>query len=164
MQGRGFFAELKRRHVYRAGAIYVMGAWVLIQVSTQTLPFFNVPAWVIRFIILGLVLACPVVLVLAWAFEITPEGIVKTDDLPAVIPPQQRASRRRIDWTIIAVLFLIICALLAQQRGLILPNKSRDKSIAVLPFENYSDDKENAFFADGIQDDLLNNLAKIKDL
>jgi TolB-like protein/Tfp pilus assembly protein PilF len=164
MQGRGFFAELKRRHVYRAGAIYVMGAWVLIQVSTQTLPFFNVPAWVIRFIILGLVLACPVVLVLAWAFEITPEGIVKTDDLPAVIPPQQRASRRRIDWTIIAVLFLIICALLAQQRGLIFPNKSRDKSIAVLPFENYSDDKENAFFADGIQDDLLTNLAKIKDL
>ncbi|MGH7936175.1 MAG: hypothetical protein ACREF8_04120, partial [Chthoniobacterales bacterium] len=80
MKGRGFFAELKRRHVYRAGVIYTMTAWLLIQVATQIFPFFGVPNWIIRFIIVGLLIFFPVVLTLAWAFELTPEGIVKADD------------------------------------------------------------------------------------
>lgn len=165
MKGRGFFAELKRRHVYRAGAIYVMSAWLAIQVITQIFPVFSVPAWITRLIIIGLVLGFPIVLALAWAFEVTPEGIVKTEDVPEEIAPTRaRPARRRIDVLIMATLFLIICILLAQQRGLLFPQKIREKSIAVLPFENFSAEKENAFFADGIQDDLLTNLAKIKDL
>ncbi len=163
MEGRGFFAELKRRHVYRAGVIYVMSAWLIIQVTTQTLPFFNAPNWLIRFIIIGLILGFPVVLSLAWAFEITPEGIVKTEDQP---PSGTRPARisRRIDFLIIGVLSVIIAVLLLQPHWFSFFARSRDKSIAVLPFENFSAEKENAFFADGIQDDLLTNLARIKDL
>ncbi len=163
MAGRGFFAELKRRHVYRAGVIYVMGAWLIIQVTTQTFPFFNAPTWLVRAIIIGLIIGLPIVLVLAWAFEITPEGIVKTEDQP---PSGTRPARvsRRIDFVIIAVLSVIIVALLLQPHWFSFFARSRDKSIAVLPFENFSADPENAFFADGIQDDLLTNLAKIADL
>ncbi|MBA3833155.1 MAG: tetratricopeptide repeat protein [Chthoniobacterales bacterium] len=163
MAARGFFDELKRRHVYRAGVIYVMSAWLVIQVATQTFPFFDVPKWIIRFLILGLVLGFPVALSLAWVFEVTPEGIVKTDDLPEE-PIKRRRTGRRLDLLIIAVLSSVVVFLLLQQHRVIFAPKSRDKSIAVLPFENFSDDKENAFFADGIQDDLLTNLAKIKDL
>lgn len=163
MQGRGFFAELKRRHVYRAGVIYVMSAWLIIQVITQTFPFFNAPNWLIRAIIIGVVAFFPAVLVLAWAFEITPEGIVKTEDQPVSGTRPARVSRR-IDFVIIGVLAVIIAILLAQPHWFSFFARSRDKSIAVLPFENFSAEKENAFFADGIQDDLLTNLAKIKDL
>ncbi len=163
MKSRGFFAELKRRHVYRAGVIYVMSAWVVIQVATQTFPFFDVPKWIIRFIILALVLGFPVVLSLAWAFEITPEGIVKTEEVPEATVTRP-GKGRRIDLLIIAALSIVIVLLLLQQHRVLFAPKSRDKSIAVLPFENFSDEKENAFFADGIQDDLLTNLAKIKDL
>ena len=163
MKGSGFFAELKRRHVYRAGVIYVMSAWLVIQVATQTFPYFDVPKWIIRFLILALVLGLPVVLSLAWAFEITPEGIVKADEVPEETASRPRKGRR-IDLLIIAALSIVIVLLLLQQHRVIFAPKSRDKSIAVLPFENFSDDKENAFFADGIQDDLLTNLAKIQAL
>ncbi|MEO6872019.1 MAG: tetratricopeptide repeat protein [Chthoniobacterales bacterium] len=163
MKGRGFFAELKRRHVYRAGVIYVMGAWLIIQVATQTLPFFDVPGWVIRFIILGLIVAFPFALLAAWAFEITPEGIVKTEDQPAESTPRTRTGRR-VEFFVIGLLTVVIAVLLWQPHWFTFFARSRDKSIAVLPFENFSDNKENAYFADGIQDDLLTSLAKIKDL
>ncbi len=163
MAGRGFFDELKRRHVYRAGVIYVMSAWLIIQVITQTFPFFNAPNWLVRAIIIGLVIGFPVALVFAWAFEITPEGIVKTEDQPSSGTRPARVTRR-IDFVIIAVLSVIIVVLLLQPHWFRFFARSRDKSIAVLPFENFSADPENAFFADGIQDDLLTNLAKIKDL
>ncbi len=163
MQGRGFFAELKRRHVYRAGVIYVMSAWLAIQVATQTLPFFDVPFWIIRLLILGFVLGLPVVLALAWVFEITPEGVVKTGDLPVETPKRTR-NRLHIDVIIIGALSLVILFLLFQQHRYLFVSPDREKSIAVLPFENFSSSEENAYFADGIQDDLLTNLAKIKDL
>ncbi len=163
MKGRGFFAELKRRHVYRAGVIYVMASWVIIQVATQTLPFFNVPSWVIRFVILGLIVGLPFVLVAAWAFELTPAGLVETEDQPAEYTPPARTSRR-IDYLIIAALSIVIVVLLLQPHWFAYFARSREKSIAVLPFDNFSADPENAYFADGIQDDLLTSLAKIKDL
>ncbi|HEY5035503.1 MAG TPA: tetratricopeptide repeat protein, partial [Chthoniobacterales bacterium] len=100
---------------------------------------------------------------IAWVYEITPAGVVKTDDLPDPKPPRKR--RFRFDIVIIAVLFCVIAALLVQEhRNILWGGESRGKSIAVLPFANFSDDKENAFFADGIQDSLLTDLAKIKDL
>ncbi len=80
---RKFFAELQRRHVYRAAVLYTMTSWLLIQVATQVFPFFAIPDWVVRLIILLLVAGFPIAVALAWAFELTPEGIVKTDEVPA---------------------------------------------------------------------------------
>ena len=167
MIGRAFFAELKRRNVYRAAVIYTMLGWLLIQIATQVFPFFEIPRWVVRLIVLLLVLGFPVALALAWAFEITPEGIKKTEEVP---PERSIRSQtgRKLDFVIMGILALAISFLLFLQfsprqrakRGAGIP----ERSIAVLPFENYSADKENAFFADGIQDDLLTNLAKIKAL
>ena len=122
-----FFVELKRRKVYRVAVAYVVVAWVLVQVATQVFPFFEVPNWTVRLVILGLVLGFPITVVLAWAYDITPSGIKRTEDLaPAAAAPE--------------------------------------KSIAVLPFENLSDDRENTFFADGVHDDILSSLARIADL
>ena len=166
LKGRGFFAELRRRNVYRAGVIYAMAGWLLIQVATQVFPFFEIPNWVVRLIIVLLVLGFPVALAFAWAFEITPEGIVKTDELP----PGKSASwqtGRKLDFVIIGILamaiavllFLRFCPLASDPKP-----RSRKKASRFCPLKIYSDDKENAFFADGIQDDLLTNLAKIKAL
>src|SRR6266705_417232 len=111
MKSRGFFAELKRRHVYRAGVIYAMVSWLLIQIATQVFPFFGIPHWVIRLIILILVLGFPIVIALAWAFEITPEGIVKMDEMPPEKSTRWRASRR-LDFVIIGILAVAIAFLL----------------------------------------------------
>src|SRR3954468_14365805 len=136
-----FFAELKRRKVYRVAITYTVVAWLLIQVATQVFPFFEVPPWSIRLVIILLVLGFPIAMVLAWAFDITPEGVKRTDDLPSDEPPRAVPSPFAASASPIP-----------------------DKSIAVLPFENLSDDQENEYFADGIQDDVLANLARIADL
>lgn len=162
-----FFAELRRRNVYRAGVIYAMAAWLLVQVATQVFPFFEIPNWVVRAIILLLVLGFPVALILAWAFEITPEGIAKTDEVPPEKSIRWQAGRK-LDFVIIGILAVAIAFLLFLRYSP--SHRARrdsgvlEKGIAVLPFENYSAEKENAYFADGIQDDLLTNLAKIQAL
>ena len=152
------FNELKRRNVYRAAAAYGVVAWLLIQIATQVFPFFDIPNWSVRLVIVVLLLGFPVAMIVAWIFEWTPEGLKRTDE----IPPSQsikRGAGRKLDFLIIGAL-LVVIAVLAWQRF----TPAREKSIAVLPFENLSSEKENAFLADGIQDDLLTNLAKIKDL
>jgi TolB-like protein/Tfp pilus assembly protein PilF len=126
---QNFFSELKRRKVYRVAVAYAVVAWLVIQIATQTFPFLEIPNWIVRFIIVLVVLGFPVALLLSWAFDITPQGIKRTEDIPSTATA-----------------------------------KIPEKSIAVLPFENLSDDKENAYFADGVQDDILSNLAKIADL
>src|SRR5262245_23936616 len=164
---RTLFAELRRRNVYRACLIYAMAALLLIQVATQVFPFFEIPNWIIRPIVAVFIIGFPIALALAWTFEITPGGIMKTDDLPPEKSIRWQAGRK-LDFVIIAILAVAIGFLLflrfspshQPKRDANIP----EKSIAVLPFENYSDDKKNAFFADGIQDDLLTNLAKIKAL
>ena len=167
LKGRAFFAELRRRNVYRVGLIYAMAALLLIQVASQVFPFFEIPNWIIRLIVVVFVIGFPIALALAWTFEITPEGIVKTDDLPPEKSIRWQAGRK-LDFVIIGILALAIGFLLFLRFS---PSRQAkrdpdipEKSIAVLPFENYSDEKANAFFADGIQDDLLTNLAKIKAL
>ncbi|MBA2269125.1 MAG: tetratricopeptide repeat protein, partial [Chthoniobacterales bacterium] len=165
MNLRNFFAELKRRNVYRAAVGYAAVAWLLIQVATQILPFFETPAWAVRLIIVLLFAGFPFVVAWAWVFELTPEGIVRTEDVP-IHASARRALGRKIDFVIITVLVLALAVLLfdrsrhphGKDAGVL------EKSIAVLPFENMSDDKENAFFADGIQDDILTSLAKIREL
>ncbi len=120
-----------------------------------------------RLVVLLLVLGFPVALILAWAFEITPEGIVKTDEVPPGKSIRWKAGRK-IDFAIIGILAMAIAGLLylrlSPSHQAQLAADISEKSIAVLPFENFSADKENAFFADGIQDDLLTNLAKIQAL
>ena len=160
------FAELKRRHVYRAAVVYTMTSWLLIQVATQVFPFFEIPNWIVRLIIVLLVAGFPIAVALAWAFELTPEGLVKTDELPpgksAGWPAVHRFYSAVIGILAIAIAVLLYLRFSSSQREA--ADGIPAKSIAVLPFENYSADKENAFFADGIQDDLLTNLAKIQAL
>ena len=157
------FAELKRRNVYRAAVLYGMSAWLLAQITTQIFPFFNVPNSAVRFVIIALILGFPIAMALSWLYELTPGGFVRTEDVDL---PTQRQFGRKIDFLIIGALLLVI-ALLVYQR---LPFRTEnveaipDKSIAVLPFANFSEEKANAFFADGVQDDILTSLAEIKEL
>src|SRR3989441_10505223 len=163
MNPRRFFVELKRRNVYRAAVLYGMSAWLLAQITTQIFPFFNVPNSAVRFVIIALVLGFPIAMALSWIYELTPQGIVRTED---VDPATQRQFGRKVDFVISGVLLLVIGMLVYQR----LPFRTEsgeailEKSIAVLPFANLSDAKANAFFADGVQDDILTSLAKIKDL
>ena len=153
-----FFEELKRRNVYRAAAAYGVVAWLLIQIATSVFPIFNIPSGTIQIVVVVLLLGFPVAMIIAWIFEWTPEGLKRTDEMPPS-PANRRPTGRKLDFVIIGAL-LVVIGVLAWQRF----TPAREKSIAVLPFENLSSEKENAFLADGIQDDLLTNLAKIKAL
>ncbi|HAF04005.1 MAG TPA: adenylyl cyclase, partial [Spartobacteria bacterium] len=169
MNPKNFFAELKRRNVYKVAVAYAVVAWLLIQAATQVFPFFEIPNWAIRLVVLLLIIGFPVALVFAWAFELTPEGIKRTED----VDPSQSATRRTgrtLDFLIIGILLLVI-GVFAYQRFkpgqktvVTVPPAIPEKSIAVLPFENRSEDKANAYFADGIQDEILTRLSKIADL
>jgi TolB-like protein/Flp pilus assembly protein TadD len=163
MNPKTFFVELRRRNIYRVAVAYAIVAWLVIQVATQTFPFLEIPNWCVRLVIVLLALGFPVALILAWAYELTPEGIKRADE----IPPDEsikRHSGRKLNTLIIGVLVCAVLFLLYQRFRPSDPAGIPEKSIAVLPFENFSDDKENAFFADGIQDDILTSLAKIHDL
>ena len=162
-----FFSELRRRNVYRAGVIYAMASWLLIQIATQVFPFFEIPNWIVRLVILLLIIGFPVALTLAWAFELTPEGIMRTDDVP-LGKSIRWTTGRKLDLVIIGILTVAIAFLLYLRFS---PSHRRDraaeiprKSIAVMPFENLSSDKENSYFTEGIQDEILTRLAKIADL
>jgi TolB-like protein len=145
VSNRSFFTELKRRKVYRSAIAYAVVSWVLIQIATQVFPFLEIPNWVIRVVILLLVLGFPIALVLSWAFDWSFEGLKRTDDVASDL-----ADDARID----------VPGSTASRRT---PAIS-EKSIAVLPFDNLSDDKENDYFAAGVHDDILSNLAKVADL
>jgi TolB-like protein/Flp pilus assembly protein TadD len=154
----GFFEELKRRKVYRVAIAYVIASWALAQGLAQVLPVFDIPNSAIRSVIALLLIGFPVVLVLAWVFDVTPQGIRATST------PGVPVARRRRN----VIMLIAIGVIISAGAGFfLLPRASArkiDKSIAVLPFQNLSDEKENAYFADGIQDDILTNLSKIGDL
>src|SRR5215467_13956759 len=153
----GFFEELKRRKVYRVAIAYIVASWALAQGLSQVLPVFGIPNSVIRVVIALLLIGFPVALVLAWVFDVTPQGIRATPALAS------GAHRRRNIFMVAAAGVIISVA----AGFFVLPRAAArkiDKSIAVLPFENLSDEKENAYFADGVQDDILTNLSKISDL
>src|SRR5881296_1226744 len=154
----GFFEEVKRRKVYRVAAAYVIAAGGIIQLASAAFPAWELPNWALRLVIVLLLLGFPIALILAWAYDITAQGVRAT---PTVAGP--RSHRRRNIIMLVASGVIISAA----AGFFLLPRVSAhkiEKSIAVLPFENFSDDKANAYFADGIQDDLLTNLAKIGDL
>jgi TolB-like protein/Flp pilus assembly protein TadD len=162
---RSFFRELRRRNVYRAGAAYAVVGWLVVQIATQVLPLFEVSPLALRVIVLLIVAGFPIVLILSWVYEVTPEGIVRTGD----VAPDESITHhtgRRLNVVIIGVLALAVLFLVAQrylfpQHATLPAAAVSDKSIAVLPFENLSEDKANAFFAQGIQDEILTRLAKI---
>src|SRR6478672_3752899 len=152
----GFFEELQRRKVYRVAAAYIIAAGFIIQIGSAVFPAWELPSWTLRFVVVILLVGFPIALILAWAYDVTPQGIQATPKIPG-------AHRRRN-----LVLLVAGGTIISIAAGLfLLPRASAhkiDKSIAVLPFQNLSDEKENAYFADGIQDDILTNLSKIGDL
>jgi TolB-like protein/Flp pilus assembly protein TadD len=164
MNPNSFFGELRRRNVYKVAIAYAVVAWLVIQVATQIFPVLEIPNWCVRLVIVLLALGFPVAVILAWAYELTPEGIKRTEEVAPKISIKPHTGQR-LNLLIIAVLASALAFLLYQRFH---PSQRAsgilEKSIAVLPFENMSDDKENAFFADGIQDDILTSLAKIHEL
>jgi len=154
----GFFEELKRRKVYRVAAAYMIAAGGAIQLASAAFPAWELPNWALRLVIVVLLMGFPIALILAWAYDITAQGVRATPTL--AVPGSHR--RRNI------IMLVVTGVIISAAAGFfLLPRVSAhkcDKSIAVLPFENLSDEKENAYFADGIQDDVLTNLSKVGDL
>ena len=159
-----FFSELKRRNVYKVAIAYIIGGWALSQGIAQVFPVFDVPNWVIRLIVVLIILGLPVALALGWMFEITPEGIKRTEDVDPTKPHTVHGP-----WIYIVLIGAAVSISLFFLGRYTAPTagnfgSSSRKSIAVLPFENFSSDRENAFFADGVQDDILTALSKVADL
>jgi TolB-like protein/Tfp pilus assembly protein PilF len=161
-----FFAELKRRNVYKVAIAYGVVAWLLIQVATQVFPFFEIPNWVVRLVVLVIIIGFPIALIIAWAFELTPEGLKRTETADA---EHSVARSRKRTWLYVVIIagaisiglfFLGRYTSSKQNVGAALPGKS----IAVLPFDNLSRDPDNAYFAEGVQDEILTRLAKVADL
>lgn len=154
----GFFEEVQRRKVYRVAVAYVIAAGGIIQLASAAFPAWELPNWALRLVIVLLLIGFPIALILAWAFDVTPTGIRATPD------PVVAGKPRRRNLLVLVALGILVSAAAG---FFLLPRAIAhrvEKSIAVLPFENLSDDKENAYFADGVQDELLTNLSKIGDL
>src|SRR5213594_1311178 len=172
MNPGNFFSELKRRNVYKVAVAYAVIGWVIAQIATQIFPFLEIPNWIVRLVIVLIAIGFPIALVIAWAFEATPEGIKRTeiaDAMPAV------AGQKKHAWIYVVIVGAAISVALfflgrytAQSREGGRPPATAgslpQKSIAVLPFDNLSRDPDNAFFAEGVQDEILTRLAKVADL
>src|SRR5436309_11552867 len=152
----GFFEELQRRKVYRVAAAYIIAAGFIIQIGSAVFPAWELPNWTLRLVIVLLLAGFPVALILAWAYDVTPQGIQAT---PAPPGTHRRRNVIALIATGLAISAVAGFFLFPRASGRIV-----EKSIAVLPFQSLSDEKENAYFADGIQDDILTNLSKIGDL
>jgi TolB-like protein len=166
---KGFLGELKRRNVYKVAVAYAIVGWLLVQIATQVFPFLEIPNWVVRLVIVLIMIGFPIALTIAWAFEATTEGIKRTEIADAM---PRAAQKKKHAWIYVVIVGGAISAALffvgrytAQrtspaEQGPSLPAKS----IAVLPFESLSEDKNNAYFAEGVQDEILTRLAKVADL
>jgi TolB-like protein/Tfp pilus assembly protein PilF len=162
-----FFAELKRRNVYKVAVAYAIVGWLLVQIATQVFPFLEIPNWVVRLVIALVAIGFPIALIIAWAFEITPQGIERTEVADAT--PAAHGQKKHV-WIYVAIVGAVLSIGLfflgrygfrnASSSSSELPQKS----IAVLPFDNLSEEKGNAYFAEGIQDEILTRLAKVADL
>jgi TolB-like protein/Tfp pilus assembly protein PilF len=152
----GFFQELQRRKVYRVAAAYIIAAGFIIQIGSAVIPAWELPNWTLRLVIVLLLIGFPVALILAWAYDVTPQGIQATPKVPG--------SHRRRN----IILLIAASAIISTAAGFfLLPRASArklDKSVAVLPFQNLSGEKENAYFAEGIQNEILTKLATVRDL
>ena len=173
-----FWSELKRRNVVRVGIAYCAVAWVVIQLASALFPVFGAPGWIAKVVITLVALGLPIALVIAWAFELTPEGLKRTDEAP---PGAARRSGRQLDFLIIGVLVLAVAifaidkfvwntapsaasAQTAEVKAEPRVAAERRSSIAVLPFVNLSNDPEQEYFSDGIAEELMSALARFNTL
>jgi len=180
---QSFFAELQRRHVYKVGAAYAVAGWLLVQVATQVFPFFDVPNVAVRWVVIAAAGGFPLALVLAWLFDITPAGIVRTEDAPVsdetpVAASEGSRTDRKLNYvlgTLVVLGFLYLIAERTVLRGALMPAATAaageapappagGKSIAVLPLANTGGDPANEYFSDGLSEELISVLAKIPDL
>jgi TolB-like protein/Tfp pilus assembly protein PilF len=165
MNLKNFFGELKRRNVYKVAMAYGIVAWLLMQIATQVFPFLEIPNWAIRLVIMLVALGFPIALIIAWAFELTPEGIKRTEVADAAGERSRGGA-----WIYIVLLGAVLSVglfFLGRYSASRKQTESAElpaKSIAVLPFENLSGDPNNAYFTEGIQEEILTRLAKIADL
>jgi TolB-like protein/Tfp pilus assembly protein PilF len=175
-----FFKELRRRNVVRVAGVYAVAGWVLVQIATTLEDSMNLPAWFDGLVVALLIIGLPVALILAWAFELTPDGVVRTEDVPEGQSVTVETGRK-LDYAIIAgiVILGVVIVMTRSDQGAMeadstavveaVQQESADdsmleKSIAVLPFENRSPNADDAFFAAGVHDDLLTHLSKIADM
>jgi TolB-like protein len=158
-----FFGELKRRNVYKVAVAYIVAGWALAQGMAQVLPVFDIPNWVVRLFVILIIIGFPVALVCAWAFEITPEGVKRAEDVDVTKPHSVHGP-----WIYIVLVGAAVSISLFFLGRYTAPSRitsgDDNKSIAVLPFATLSDDRNDAYFADGVQDQILTNLAKVSDL
>src|SRR6266545_1022971 len=152
----GFFEELQRRKVYRVAAAYIIAAGFIIQIGSAVFPAWELPNWTLRLVVVFLLIGFPIALILAWAYDVTPQGIQVTRT-----PPGAHRRRNIITLAVAGVAISAVAGFFLFPRA---SGRNVEKSIAVLPFQSLSDEKENAYFADGIQDDIQTNLSKISDL
>src|SRR5436309_10819380 len=176
MNQRKFFAELKRRNVYKVAVAYIVAVWALSQGIAQVFPVFDIPNWIIRLIVLLIILGLPIALVLAWTFELTPQGIKRTETADAMPETARQKKHTWIYVVVIAGLFSIGLFFLGRysafngaprQDASVARTEAAtvsQKSIAVLPFDNLSRDPDNAYFAEGVQDEILTRRAKVAGL
>src|SRR5438552_14992551 len=162
-----FLAELKRRNVYKVAVAYAIVGWLLVQVATQVFPFFEIPNWAVRLVVLAIVIGFPIALVIAWAFELTPEGLKRTEDVDLAAAAQRPRHRAWIVVVIIAgamslSLFMLGRYCFREKKSLL--NETSAESIAVLPFVNMSADKADEYLSDGVSEELIAALSKITGL
>jgi len=166
-----FFAELKRRNVYKVAVAYAVVGWVVAQIATQIFPFLEIPNWIVRLVIVLIAIGFPIALVIAWAFEATPEGIKRTEVADAM--PAATSRNKKHAWMYVVVIAgvfsmgLFFLGRYTARDATPRPSEAAtasQKSIAVLPFDNLSRDPDNAYFAEGVQDEILTRLAKVADL
>jgi len=172
MKSGNFFAELKRRNVYKVAIAYAVVGWLVIQISSTVLPTFHAPEWILQTLLVLVALGFPIALIIAWAFELTPDGLKRTEDVDLAA----QAGRKSHAWIYIVIVgaafsigLIFIGRYTARNTSAARTDADTgssipQKSIAVLPFENRSRDPDNAYFADGIQDEILTRLSKIADL
>src|SRR4029077_12980138 len=173
MNPHNFFSELKRRNVYKVAITYAVVAWLVVQAASILLPTFEAPAWGMKAFVVLLALGFALAVFISWAFEATPEGLKRTEDVPPDVAAKLPSWSRRKFVTFVIAVAVIAAGLLAYQllrpKSAVTPLQSEmtaipQKSIAILPFDNLSEDKSNAYFAEGIQEEILTRLSKIADL
>src|SRR5438093_7707456 len=171
MKIHNFFRELKRRNVYKVAVAYIVAGWALSQGIAQVFPVFEISNWIIRLIVLLIIIGLPIALVLAWTFEITPHGIKRTETADAMPATARRKKHVWVYVVMIGGLFSLGLFFLGRYTARDTASAARteaatvsQKSIAVLPFDNLSRDPDNAYFCEGVQDEILTRLAKVADL